>query len=121
MPKGSAERRKYLRIEAQIALRIIAKSGFIDTPDVKNISPLGLAFESKKEYKTSEPIELTINLPKSKNPVHVNGKVIWQKKTSFEDNAPYIIGCEFNEIEEDNKNTFLKYLCDMMYAQKIKH
>ena len=41
--------------------------------------------------------------------------MVWIKQLSLEDDAPYDIGIELTEIEEDNKNTFLKFLCDLIY------
>ena len=119
MAKGKAERRKYLRIEAPpIGLRVITGNGDIEKPKLKNISPIGIRFETKNQLKDGEELELTLELPDTKNPVHIRGKVVWHKKTSLEDHAPFDIGCEFIKIEEDNKNTFLKYFCDLMYGKK---
>jgi len=47
--------------------------------------------------------------------VHAKGKVIWIKQLSLEDDAARDVGIELIEIEEDNKNTFLKFLCDLIY------
>ncbi len=119
MPKGNAERRKYLRIEAPpVGLRVITGDGDIEKPKLKDISPIGIRFETKKELKDGEKLELTLELPDTKNPVHIRGKVVWYKKTSLENHAPFDIGCAFIKIEEDNKNTFLKYFCDLMYGKK---
>jgi Tfp pilus assembly protein PilZ len=121
MAKGNAERRKYLRIEAPpLGLRVITGDGEIERPKLKNISPIGLRFETKKELKDGEKLELALELPDTKNPVHIQGKVVWRKKTSLEDHATFNIGCEFIKIEEDNKNTFLKYFCDLMYGKGEK-
>ncbi|NQT22198.1 MAG: PilZ domain-containing protein [Candidatus Omnitrophica bacterium] len=120
MKSPNVERRKYLRIEVPLNLRIITESGDMDSPKVKNISPLGIRFETKKQLKDGDHLELTLELPKAKNPVHIHGKIIWHKKTSLEDNASFDVGCEFIRIEEDNKNTFLKYFCDLIYKQKAK-
>ena len=38
-----------------------------------------------------------------------------KKKLSLEDNSPFDVGTELVDIEEDNKNTFLKFLCDLIY------
>jgi hypothetical protein len=122
MPKGNSERRKYLRIEAPpIDLRVITGDGNIEKPKLKDISPIGLRFETKKELKDGEKLELALELPNTKNPVHIRGKVVWHRKTSLEDHAPFDIGCEFIKIEEDNKNTFLKYFCDLMYGKGENH
>jgi len=118
MKKVNVERRKYLRIEVPLDLRIITESGEMDAPKVKNVSPLGIKFETKKILKDGEKLELTLYLPKAKNPVHIQGKVIWHQKIALQDDSPYNVGCEFIKIEEDNKNTFLKYFCDLIYNKK---
>ena len=115
MAKRNAERRRYLRVEVPVELRVIAKNIIIDKVKAKNISPLGIRFETKEPLKEGDVVDLTLTLPDTNNPVHIQGKVIWQKKISLEDNAPLDIGCEFTKIEEDNKNTFLKYFCDIIY------
>ena len=120
MAKGNAERRKYLRIEIPLKLRIITDANYVEDCTIKNLSPLGVRFETKKELKDGEDLELTLNLPDSANPVHIEGKVVWHKKASLEDGAPFDVGCEFVKIEEDNKNTFLRYYCDLMYKNEGK-
>lgn len=118
MRKKDAERRKYARLEAPpIGLRIITEGGVIEKPKIKNLSPLGIKFETNRELKNGEGLELTMSLPDTKNPIHIQAKVVWHKKASLEDKAPFDVGCEFIKIEEDNKNTFLKYFCDMMYKE----
>jgi len=114
---GDTERRKYLRLEAPVNLRIITEDGCMERPKVKNVSPLGIGFESNKELKDNEKLELTLELPNTQNPVHIEGRVVWHKKISLEDNAPLDVGCEFVKIEEDNKNTFLRFFCDLIYEK----
>ena len=117
MAKLDQERRKYLRIESPLKIRVISKSSVIRRAATKDISPLGLRFETdQKDIKINDPLELKIEMPGSLCPVHANAKVIWKKKVSTEDNAPFDIGCEFTKVEEDNKNTFLKYFCDLLYS-----
>jgi len=117
MTKSGQERRKYLRLEAPIDLRIITEDKRVDKASIINLSPLGLRFESKEKVEDGQMLDLTLILPKAKNPVHIQGKVVWHKKTSLEDNANYDMGCEFTRIEEDNKNTFLKFFCDLIYSK----
>lgn len=123
MVKPDQEKREYLRIEAPLNIQIIDKSKAVQETRTKNISPLGLRFETKKAaIEINENLELKIELPNAMGPVHARAKVVWKKKFSTENGAPFNIGCEFVKIEEDNKNTFLKYFCDLLYkeGQKIK-
>ncbi len=117
-PDVGQERRKYLRIEAPINIRIIDSSNAVQETQTKDISPLGLRFETKKGgMDINEEVELKIEMPDTLSSVHASAKVVWKKKLSTENGAPFDIGCEFARIEEDNKNTFLKYFCDLLYKQ----
>ena len=118
MTKPAQERRKYLRIETPLKLRVIRKNTVIDGVATKDISPLGLRFETGEEnLDIDDEVELKIEMPNVLSPVHANAKVVWKRKVSTIDGAPADIGCEFTKVEEDNKNTFLKYFCDLLYRQ----
>ena len=118
MAKSGQERRQYLRIEAPLGLRVISKSNSVCQTQTKDISPLGMRFEVKKcDFDVDEGVELKIELPKGLSPVHAKAKVAWKRKRSTADSSPIDIGCEFTKIEEDNKNTFLKYFCDLLYER----
>lgn len=111
------ERRKYIRLKTPIPLAyVISNSGSIHNSVTKDISADGLRFEVReKGLKEGMEIELKLDIYGSHNPIHAKGKIMWQRQLSLEDNAPYDVGIEFTEIEEDNKNTFLKFLCDLIY------
>lgn len=112
------ERRQYLRIEAPLNIRIISGNNAVQETETKDISPLGLRFESKDDvFNINDTVELKIAIPNALSPVHARAKVLWKKKTSEQAEAPVSIGCEFTDIEEDNKNTFLKYFCDLLYER----
>ena len=121
MTRPAQERRKYLRIEAPLQIRVITGDRVIRDVITKDISPLGLRFETAgKNIEINSEIELRLEISGLSSPVHANAKVIWQRALSTEDNAPHDIGCEFTKVEEDNKNTFLKYFCDLLYDQDTK-
>ena len=122
MVKPVQERRKYLRTETPINIRIVDKDNAVEETQTKDISPIGLRFKTKKAViAINEELELKIEMPETSSSVHTKAKVVWKKKLSTEDGAPFSIGCEFVSIEEDNKNTFLKYFCDLLYKQgKVK-
>lgn len=111
------ERRKYIRLETPIKMtyEMPDKSKIYHTI-TKNISADGVRFDThNKSLKESDDLELKMDIPAAANPVHAKGKIIWKRKLSLEDAAPFDIGITFTEIEEDNKNTFLKFLCDLIY------
>lgn len=111
------ERRRYLRLRAPIDIYCyIPEKEKVHSATTKNISADGLRFETRdKTISESNIVELKLNIPNAANPIHAKGKVVWKKKVSLEDTAPFDVGIEFTEIEEDNKNTFLKFLCDTIY------
>lgn len=111
------ERRRYIRLRAPINISYtVPDENRIYNTATKDISADGLRFETlDKTLLEANILELKLNIPGAPNPVHVRGKVIWKKKVSLEDRAPFHLGLEFIEIEEDNKNTFLKFLCDLIY------
>lgn len=113
----AVERRRFIRIETPIGVSYVSQgSSTIRNITAKNISADGFRFETHdKDLVESGIIEMKISLPETANPVHAKGRVAWKKKISLEDRAPFDVGIEFTEIEEDNKNTFLKFLCDHIY------
>ena len=115
---NNVERRRYVRLDKPIDISYaVPETGNILQTSTKNISADGLRFEThNKSIKESDVLELKMVMRDAPNPVHAKAKVIWKKKISLEDAAPYDCGLEFTEIEEDNKNTFLKFLCDLIYA-----
>jgi Tfp pilus assembly protein PilZ len=119
--KNVQERRKFIRLEIPVQLKYITQgSSMRKEVTTKDLSCDGLRFMSEQEIGEGVILELSLNIPSATNPVHVDGKVVWEKKVSTEDSSPFEIGVEFTKIEEDNKNTFLKYLCDLIYNQTKK-
>ncbi|MBD3379269.1 MAG: hypothetical protein GF408_02285 [Candidatus Omnitrophica bacterium] len=113
------ERRRFLRIDIPLKIRLISGDR-VDETTTKNISPVGLRFELDRELNESKPLSISLYLPSSERPVHLNARVIWQTRTSLEDKAPYDIGAEITEIDDKDKNPFLKYLCDLLYSSTYK-
>ena len=113
------ERRRFIRIDTPLRVKIHAE-GRIDEVVTKNISPIGMRFEIGKEIKNSDKLDLSLYIPTSESPIRLKGKVAWQRRTSLEDKAPYDVGLEIVEIEDKNKNLFLKYLCDLLYDSTFK-
>ena len=111
------ERRRYIRLEVPLKVTYtIPELHKVFTTVAKNISADGIRFESHdKSLKESSLIELKIEIPHLSSAVHAKGRIIWKSKLSLEDGAPFDVGVEFTEIEDDNKNTFLKFLCDLIY------
>lgn len=116
--KKIEERRKFIRLEVPVEFKYIIEGNAVRKEvTTKDLSCDGLRFISEQGFNAGVPLELNLDIPSANNPVHINGKVVWAKKLSIEDNSSFEVGVEFVKIEEDNKNTFLKYLCDLIYSQ----
>jgi hypothetical protein len=76
-----------------------------------------MMFETDRKLPTGTDVKIDIHTPKGGNAVHCAGRVIWSTQTS--DSLKYYNGIEFTNIEEDNKNTFLRFLCDAIYKSGI--
>ena len=111
------ERRRYIRLKTPIPVTYtVFRTGGIYNAVTKDISADGIRFQTlEKNIKEGDMVEMKMDIQTIPNPVHVKGKVMWKKKLSLEDNAPFDVGTELIDIEEDNKNTFLKFLCDLIY------
>ena len=119
MSKPPQERRKHLRVETPLKIRLISKGKIVEETQTQNISPLGLRFSSAGgDLNVNDEVEIRIEIPGTSSPVHTRAKIVWKKKLSTENGSPQSVGCEFVKIEEDNKNTLLKYFCDLLYERK---
>ncbi|MDD5440138.1 MAG: PilZ domain-containing protein [Candidatus Omnitrophica bacterium] len=109
MALTGVERRRYIRAKPALPLRVINRENKVEKTEAVNLSPLGLCYGSVAKVQKGDIVELTLLVPNAKNPVHIDGKVVWAKDGN--------VGCEFLRIEEDNKNTFLKFFCELIYAE----
>ena len=118
IPNKLIERRRYVRLYVPVAVfYTFPENDKIHSAVTKDISAEGLRFETQDaQLSESALVELKLDLPGTPNPVHAKGKVAWKRRLSLEDSAPSDVGIEIISIEEDNKNTFLKFLCDLIYS-----
>ncbi|NQT47085.1 MAG: PilZ domain-containing protein [Candidatus Omnitrophica bacterium] len=118
MAPNGQERRRFIRLEVPLKMSFVVEGEqIIRSETAKDISALGTRFQTKQKLDENKALEMKLELPDTPNPVHVKGKVAWVRKAGLEDGAPQEVGIEFIKIEEDNKNTLLKYLCDTIYKQ----
>lgn len=105
-----------LKIPVSIAYQTSDHSR-VHTVTAKDISAEGMRFEAHdKRLKESDIVEMKLGIPEMpRNEICATGRVIWKKRLSLEDKSPFDIGIEFDEIAEDGKNSFLKFLCDFIY------
>ena len=113
-----AERRKYIRLPSPIKIAYLSSKDNVVKPALsKNISAEGIGFSSMDSVLSeNELIDITLDLADTPNPIHAKGRIVWKRRLDNEDGAPYDVGVEFIAVDEDNKNSFLKYLCDLLYS-----
>lgn len=117
MKRPFEEKRKYLRLNVPLEIEYsFPDSEKIYRAATKDISTLGIRFETTEKPKKGIEVEIKLKLPSAQNPIHVSGRVAWLDRMGSDDSASSSVGIEFTKIEEDNKNTFLKYLCDLIYG-----
>jgi hypothetical protein len=113
------ERRRFVRIETP--LRVVFSCGD-RTEEVitRNISPVGMMFETGARLDDDKDLEMDLFLPSREDPVKLKGRIVWQSRTSLEDNSPFQVGVEILDIGDEGKNDFLKFLCDLLYDSVFK-
>ena len=112
------ERRRYVRLKTPVEIAYFSgDEGKVYKAVAENISADGLRFQTEgRGMAEGDSLELKLCMAGAANPVHARAKVVWMKRVSLEDKSPFDVGLEFTSVEEDNKNTFLKNLCDLMYG-----
>lgn len=114
MAQKLPERRRFVRTEEPVKALIILDGEKLEL-ETNNLSAVGVNFESPKKFDISKELDLVLYLPPDLNAIHIRGRVVWCRKTSLEDFAPHQVGVELLEVREEDKNDFLKFMCDMMY------
>src|SRR3989338_4947931 len=97
----SEERRRYIRLSTPINLSyVISEKDRVYQAISKDISPVGVRLETREKLEPGSALKLSLELQKTTNPVHAEGKVVWVKRLSLTDDATYDVGIEFTKIEE---------------------
>lgn len=114
------EKRRFIRFEAMLKVKYIVQDK--ETPIerngiTKNLTAEGIQLVTDEPILEGVSIELKVELPGALNPVHIYGSVVWTEESKTEKGSVFNSGIKFIKIEEDNKNTFLKFLCELMYKK----
>lgn len=109
-------RRKYLRltIPLKVAYRRWEDAQQDHASQSVDLSAEGIRLSLPNQLKVGDRLELRLELPKAPNPVHILGEIVWVTESK---EGGYDTGVRFQQFEEDNKNTFLKYFCELLYER----
>ncbi len=116
------EKRSFIRFEIALKVAYIVQ----EEPKIEkfgstmDISAQGMQLLTSDKIKLGDKLDLKIFLPKSLNPAHIRGIAVWSKEPDSAKSDSYSAGIDFEKIEEDNKNTFLSFLCGLMYTRDKK-
>jgi len=116
------EKRRFIRFETALKVAYIAQ----EEPKIEkfgttiDISAQGIQLLTSHKIKPGDKLDLKIFLPEALNPAHIKGIAIWSKEPDTAKSNLYSAGIDFEKIEEDNKNTFLSFLCGLMYIKDKK-
>ena len=112
------EKRRFIRFDIALKVSYIIqkepKAEKIGT--TKDVSAQGMQLLTGVKLDVGDKVDLKIFVPEALNPAHMKGLVVWSRGSDPVRSHSYASGIDFEKIEEDNKNTFLKFLCDLMYA-----
>ncbi|MFC1666406.1 PilZ domain-containing protein [Candidatus Omnitrophota bacterium] len=114
------EKRRFIRfnISLKIAYTVQKDPKVERTGMTKDVSAGGMQILTEENLQTGSRLEIKVFIPEAANPAHLSAVVLWSKKKDPEDKKlSHSAGIEFKGIEEDNKSTFLKFLCDLMYRK----
>lgn len=119
------EKRKFIRFDIPLKVNyiLLSEPKIEKTGMTKDVSAGGMKLLTEEKLETGKRIEFKIFIPEALNPAHLNGIVLWSKTVpaAAGKRLSYSAGIEFGSIEEDNKNTFLKFLCTLMYKKLGSH
>jgi len=113
------EKRRFIRFDIALKVSYIIqkdpRAEKIGT--TKDVSAQGMQLLTGDKLEAGDKVDLKIFVPEALNPAHMKGIVVWSIESGPAKSHSYSSGIDFEKIEEDNKNTFLKFLCDLMYAK----
>jgi len=114
------EKRRFIRFDISLKVNFIIQKKDLKvekTGITRDISAGGLQLLTEEKLESGNKLVLKVFIPGALNPAHLNGIVLWSKERSTGKGPSYGSGIEFRDVEEDNKNTFLRFLCDLMYKK----
>jgi len=116
------EKRRFIRfvISLKVNYTVQKEPRIEKTGTTKDASIGGIHLLTEEKLEPGNRLDLKMFLPEALNPAHLNGIVLWSGEVPSGKRLSYCAGIEFGNIEEDNKNTFLRFLCNLMYGKTGK-
>ncbi|MFA5389786.1 MAG: PilZ domain-containing protein [Candidatus Omnitrophota bacterium] len=117
------EKRRFIRFDVILkAAYVIQKEPKTEKTGVtRDISANGMQLLTGEKLMVGDRIHITLSVPGASNPVHIRAVIVWSRDLAEAvENCLYSAGIDFEKIEEDNKNTFLRFLCSLMYGEDKK-
>ncbi len=84
----------------------------------RDVSAHGIQLLTNDRLVIGDKLDMRISVPEALNPAHIKGTVVWSRESDSPKAYAYSAGVDFDKIEEDNKNTFLKFLCNLMHPKE---
>ncbi|MDP8215831.1 MAG: PilZ domain-containing protein [Candidatus Kaelpia imicola] len=109
------ERRKYPRLDNFLSVnyKVLGIDDSLVNTVCKNISAGGICFPVKEDIQQETLLEIDIYIREIKKGIQAKGRVVWLKRR--EDKCyPYIVGVEFTEIEDGERDFILHYVWEKL-------
>ena len=113
------ERRRFVRLEVPLEITIF-RGDHEEKLITQNISPMGFMIKTGQSLGEDALFPLKLKIGPEGASIGIKGKVVWQNKISLEDGAPFEVGVDIADVDDADKNVFLKYICDLLYGSQYK-
>ena len=117
MEEFMREKRRFIRFNIALKVTyIVQKEQKIERiGTTRDVSAQGMQLLTSDKLGIGDKIDFKIFVPDALNPSHMKGTIVWSRELEHPKSHSYSAGIDFVKIEEDNKNTFLRFLCNLMY------
>ncbi len=118
---GKEQRRtQRFNITLDVSYKLLRSSQPNASTSSKDISEGGICIQSYEILPKGTPLETTINVPKSKEPVSIKGRVAWCEEVGQLDKdgkRTFSTGIEFLEMDKKQRERLLDYINSISAAQ----
>ena len=88
---------------------------------LKDISFSGAQLTLSENLRLNDKLELALEIPDEHNPVHCQGRVVWQKTVQEAGPAPFVCGLYFTQIKSRDKDKIFQYVRQLLLKTKEKN